>query len=347
MIRRLLLLLAILAIAAASRPAAVQQSDLEVGIVDVYGLVHVSDEQVRAALALKEGDRVGLVSEAMFDAIMESKRRLMALSGVADADLSPVCCAEGRLIVFAGIQEVGRPALHFRAKPSGAVRLPDDVVAAGKAHWDAFSAAIQRGDTREDDSQGHALSDDPATRTIQLSFIAYAARDRQLLRRVLRESSDDADRALAAMVLGYVQDKQAVVNDLVSAMADPSANVRNNAMRALLVFSEMKPVAGQAGIRVPHEPFVAMLHSVVWTDRNKSCGALSQLTRRRDAALLDLLRRNELRSLVEMARWKSAGHAEDALVILGRIAGRSDEDSRAALAAGDRETIIRAALARR
>jgi len=283
----------------------------------------------------------------MFDAIMESKRRLMALSGVADADLSPVCCAEGRLIIFAGIQEVGRPALHFRAKPSGTVRLPDDVVAAGKAHWDAFSAAIQRGDTREDDSQGHALSDDPATRTIQLSFIAYAARDRQLLRRVLRESSDDADRALAAMVLGYVQDKQAVVNDLVSAMADPSANVRNNAMRALLVFSEMKPVAGQAGIRVPHEPFVAMLHSVVWTDRNKSCGALSQLTRRRDAALLDLLRRNELRSLVEMARWKSAGHAEDALVILGRIAGRSDEDSRAALAAGDRETIIRAALARR
>jgi len=55
-IRRLLLLLAILAITAASRPAAVQQSDLEVGIVDVYGLVHVSDEQVRAALALKEGD---------------------------------------------------------------------------------------------------------------------------------------------------------------------------------------------------------------------------------------------------------------------------------------------------
>jgi hypothetical protein len=45
-------------------------------------------------------------------------------------------------------------------------------------------------------------------------------------------------RALAAQVLGYVSDKQAVVGDLVQAMSDPFDDVRNNAMRALLVFVE-------------------------------------------------------------------------------------------------------------
>jgi hypothetical protein len=48
-----------------------------------------------------------------------------------------------------------------------------------------------------------------------------------------------------------------------------------------------------------------------------------------------------------MARWKSAGHALPAFVILGRIAGYSDDAVHDLWARGDREVIIEAAIKRR
>ena len=51
-------------------------------------------------------------------------------------------------------------------------------------------------------------------------------------------------------------------------------------------------------------------------------------------------------SLIEMARWKSVGHATAALMILGRIGGMSDDAIGAAVTHGEREVIINAALKR-
>jgi hypothetical protein len=50
--------------------------------------------------------------------------------------------------------------------------------------------------------------------------------------------------------------------------------------------------------------------------------------------------------LIEMARWKSDGHAMPALMILGRIGGQSEDAIQAAWARGERESIISAALKR-
>jgi hypothetical protein len=47
-----------------------------------------------------------------------------------------------------------------------------------------------------------------------------------------------------------------------------------------------------------------------------------------------------------MARWKSAGHAILAFVVLGRMAGYSDDAALDAWSRGDREGVIRAALSR-
>ena len=80
----------------------------------------------------------------------------------------------------------------------------------------------------------------------------------------------------------------------------------------------------------------------MWTDRNKSSLALLDLSAARDPKLLEALRREALTSLVEMARWKSEGHATAALTILARIAGQPDEAAKP----GDRERIISAALGR-
>ena len=58
------------------------------------------------------------------------------------------------------------------------------------------------------------------------------------------------------------------------------------------------------------------------------------------------LRKEALAPLVEMARWKSDGHARAAFVILGRMAGYSDEAAQAAWDSGERELVISAALRR-
>jgi hypothetical protein len=326
--------------------AGAHPEQLPIGIIDFYGLQQVSADDVRRVLTFKEGDTIALEGER--PAILsDSEKRITALPGVERATIELVCCDEGRAIVFVGIQEEGAPVLRFRPAATGAARLPADVVEAGDQLSTALMAAVQRGDAGEDDSQGHALAHDPATRRVQERFIGYAARDLPLLREVLRESADAAHRALAAQVLGYAADKQSVVGDLVQAMTDPSEDVRNNAMRALMVFAASSTGEGRPPLRVPHAPFVSLLHSPVWTDRNKASGALLALSASRDPDLLAMLRARAIGPLAEMARWKSAGHAFAAFMILGRIAGGSDEATQTAWDNGERERIIAAASNRR
>lgn len=320
--------------------------DLEIGIVDFYGLGRVSESEARGALTVKEGDTVQQMGNEPPAFMAESERRLSALAGVARAHVQPVCCEAGRWIVYVGLEEPGRATTNLRPAPRANARLAPEVVAAGKDLSEVRFAAVQRGDAAEDDSQGHALSHDPASRAIQERFVGYAGRDLKGLRRVLRESRDAEQRALAAEVLGYASDKQGVVDDLVYGMSDPDANVRNNSMRALAVFSAMAPTAGRPRVQIPAEPFIRLLNSSIWTDRNKSSLALMRLTAGRDARLLARLRREAWTSLVEMARWKSLGHAQAALTILWRIGGMSDEAIAAAVERGDRQGLIAAPLPR-
>ena len=137
-----------------------------------------------------------------------------------------------------------------------------------------------------------------------------------------------------------------VVGDLVHGMSDSSADVRNNAMRALAVFAHVAPTSGRPIVRVPYEPFIELLHSPVWTDRNKASLALMALSGRRDPKLLEQLQREAMAPLIEMAHWKSDGHAMPALMILGRIGGQSEDAIQAAWTRGERESIINAALKR-
>jgi hypothetical protein len=317
--------------------------ELRIGIIDFYGLNRVSAVQLRPALTFNEGDTIALGSDDLTASILQSEERLAKVAGVLRARANVVCCDQGRAIVFVGIQEDGASVMRFRAAPQGASRLPSDLVAAGREFTEAFRFAVQRGDT-EDDSRGHALNGDPGVRVIQERFIRYAERDPRGLRRILREASDPEHRALAAQVLGYVSDKQAVVGELVYAMEDPSESVRNNAMRTLLVFAKTTRAPSRPVPRIPYQPFIAWLTSPVWTDRNKASGALRVLSTDRDPALLAMLRRDSIGALVEMARWKSRNHAEDAFFLLGRVAGISEDAIRASWERGDHDVVIAAAL---
>lgn len=354
------LLLGAIALLALGAPSAQERDSgpqkLEIGIIDFYGRLHVTADEARAALAIKEGDLFDPEATEPPASFRTTAERLKSLPDVLHVSMSPICCDAGRLILFIGIEERGAPTPRHRKPPTGDDRLPEDVIAAGRRFAKVFGESVQRGDNGEDLSRGHSLANDPATRAVQEEFLGFARRDLPLLKKVLRKSSDTGHRALAAQVIGYAPDKQAVVDDLLSAMQDPEEAVRNNAMRALLVFAEATrqaqaapgpPGPGAVAVRVPAGPFVEFLHSPEWTDRNKAAGALMALTATRERATLVELRRTALGPLTEMAQWKSAGHALPAYTILARIAGTSDEEAKRLWDEGNRRTVIDAAAASR
>ena len=321
---------------------------IPIQIVDLYGLQRVPADHVRAALTVKEGDIVSLAGDTRPSFVNASEQRLAAVPGVIRARIHLVCCEHGGFIVYVGIEERDSATMSFRAAPTEDVRLAADIVQAGDEFSKALTLAVRQGDATEDRSQGHALNHNAAMRAVQERFIVYARRDLAQLRRVLRSSSSVPERALAAQVLGYAADKSAIVDELVYAMRDPAEEVRNNAVRALMVIAEMSPGKGTPVPRIPPQPFVALLNSPVWSDRNKAALALMALSASRDPAVLAAIRQPPaVAALAEMARWKSDGHAQPAYFILGRLAGYSEDRALDFWRRGEREVVINAAVARR
>jgi hypothetical protein len=321
------------------------QSEVQppIGIIDFYGLHTISQAQARQVLGIKEGESIPDTAEGKkFQ--QAAQQRLEALPGVLEAQLSFVCCNADKAILYVGITEKGSPVLSFRAAPQGKVRLPEDIVKAGEDFQEAFSEAAQKRDFEEDSSKGYALDQYPAVRRVQERFVALASKNMSVLRDVLQNSSDAQQRALAAQVIGYGADRQSVAQDLAEAVRDPDGGVRNNATRALWLIAGYAQKHPELHIVISAEPFVDMLNSIDWTDRNKSSAVLVPLTERRDPALLTLLRQHALQSLIEMARWKALGHAFGACLILGRIGNLPEGALKDQCWNGDREAVISAAL---
>jgi hypothetical protein len=307
--------------------------------VDLYGLRTVPEASVRAAIGLRPGDPLP-------EALDSIRIRVEALPGVAQADVSRVCCSEdGGSMLYVGIREAGTAAATYRAAPAGAVRLPNEIVAAGAAFEAALVSAVQRGAAEEDDSLGYSLARDSAMRAVQERFIGFAARDTDVLRNVLLTSAEAGHRALATQIIAYHADRKAVARDLLHAVGDPDGDVRNNAVRALALLAKWANGHPEAEIDIPAEPFIGFLNSVSWTDRNKGVFVLMALTDSRDPALLGQLRVRALPSLVEMARWTHPGHALGAFIVLARMAGMDDGAAFQAWQAGEREDVIGQATA--
>jgi hypothetical protein len=318
-------------------PARADAQMPRIGIIDVYGTHKTTPQQIRDALGISIGDSLTSLT------LLQVPAKLADLPGVASASVDPVCCEDGKTMLYVGVIEDGAPTLELRAAPNGASRLTPDVVQAGTAFGEAHMRAIMRGFMKEDVSQGHSLMADSAARMIQLQFVGLAAKHVDTLRQVLRTSSDRDHRAFAAQVLAYYTNKQAIVGDLVYAMRDANADVRNNATRALWVIAMYSQQHPELKINVPYEPFIDLLNSLSWTDRNKSSLALMQLTESRNPALLAALKARAFDSIVDIAQWTNPGHSMAGVFMLGRMAGIPDPDINAMFERGERDKIIEAA----
>jgi hypothetical protein len=335
---RLLRFFQVLFVLSLASPIAMGQALPAIGTIDYYGLRRTSRAEIERALQIKIGDNVP-------DSPSAAEQRLEAVAGVVRAMLNFTCCnAAGKVILYVGIEEKGSPAARFRTAPTGNLKLPAEIVESGTAFEKVFMEAVEKGDVAEDDSQGYALMKNPASHAVQEKFITFAAQDLANLRRVLHNSGEAHQRALAAEVLAFSDDKQVVAQELEYAMSDADSDVRNNAMRGLWVLA--KYARGHPGLhlKISTHPFVKMLNSLVWTDRNKSAAALSALTASRDPALLADLREHALPSLVEMARWQNPGHSGFSCQILGRLAGMPEKEINNDVQHGEKEKIITAAI---
>jgi hypothetical protein len=297
-----------------------------VGEIEFYGLHSLTPERILSAVKLGTGDPIPPSKGALED-------RIADVPGVVLARVEAVCCQGRRTILFIGVEERGGPHAAFRTPPAGEAVLPQDLVDSYSGFLGAVQRAAGQGRTAEDLTAGHSRMDDPAARAIQDRFLAFAADHVDLLRAVLRNGSEEEQRAIAAAVIGYAPNKQAVVDDLQYALQDPDDAVRANAARALNAFAV-------AGVKVSPTWILELLNSVVLSDRVEAVRTLLTLTDKPAPDVVAQIRDRAMPALVEMARWKTASYALPPFLLVARVAGLTDEQAQEAWRKGDRESVI-------
>jgi hypothetical protein len=307
-----------------------------VGVIQIYGNSKVPAERIRTVLGVAEGEKLPASKGGV-------EERLEEVEGIVRARLEAACCEDGKVILYTGIEERDGPRFALRSAPTGELVLPDEITSAYRSFLQAAREASRTGQAAEDLSRGHSLLQHPAARETQLRFIDLASQNLDSIRHVLRESSNEEHRAIAAYVIGYASDKAEVIDDVQYALQDPDETVRANAIRAvaaLAVYANKNP---GAKLNVSPTWLIEMLNSVVWTDRNNAAVALVTLTETRDPGVLTQLRTQALPSLMEMAAWRHLPHALPAYILLGRALGVPEKELQEAWSKGDREKIIRRA----
>jgi len=322
---------------------ALQAEDVtpHIGYVEIYGAHKSSEKKIRSALGLDQGGVLPVSRD-------ELEARIDKISGVIGSSVEAVCCDEKQMVLYVGVEEKNTPHFDFHATPDSHIELPKDLVDEYHSFLDAVSGSMATGKADEDLTNGYSLMTDPNCRERQQAFLAMASRDLVILDRVVRNSSDPEQRAIAAYVLQYgprgPRTTQTVVNGLQYALQDPDSTVRENAMRSLKAVAVGARLHPEQQIRLEPTWFVELMNSVLWSDRRNASLALVNLTDKRDSASLALIRDRALTSVVEMARWRDLQHALPGFILAGRVAGLTDKEIEDAWVKGDHEAVIQKAL---
>jgi hypothetical protein len=299
-------------------PAIAQADDRLIGLIDFYGYGSLDVTQLQKLLPYRVGDTVPSPQE-----LRAAARAYAKTIGRDRAKFEPVCCQpDGRMALFVGLQEPGVEPLQFLPPPNGEAKLPADLVRLLTDVEHESVVAVGKGLAREDDSKGYALGEYEPERALQLKLHESARTRVAEIIHVLESSADGEQRRMAAQALGYADASREQIAALVRASLDPDAIVRNNAIRALGVLLEYD---SHLLAQIPLKPYIALMHSVDWADRNKASFLIVEFTKSRDPEVLKALREGVLAPLREMAQWRSFGHAIPAIQVLIRIAGLPEE----------------------
>jgi hypothetical protein len=308
------------------------------GEIDFFGYKGLDLAAIRAALPFHEGDSFPPPKVYSDDLKRQVGAAVKHVIGREPTDVAFVCCdAKQYYMVYIGLPGESYQAVTFNAAPKGDARLPKDALKLSQQMDDAMMSAVMNGHATEDESEGYALTNDPKARRAQLAVRDYALQHEALIFQVVTSASDAGHRAIAAQMLGYGRQSDEQIDALVHASLDADDDVRNDAVRALWVLGAAKPTLAR---RIPPEPFIRLMRSGSWLDHNKASLVLVALTTSRDPQRLAQLRTEALDPLLEMGRWRSIGHAEAALTILGRMAGIEEDTLNKLIDAGQVAAIL-------
>jgi hypothetical protein len=291
--------------------------------IEIFGNRKISSNQIYASLGLAEGDSIDLEKFKFNNRVSDLKR----IPGIRHVSINPVCCDTGNMyMLYIGVAENDSILQKYRKSPEGNIQLPKKIKRVYGRFLQQLKTAVLKGENSEEHLNGYSLSIYPPLRLEQKKFIAFANREFPILEKVLRESRHADQRAAAAQIIAYSGNKSKIIDVLLLAMNDEDENVRNNATRALAILASFVSENRNMMTKLPAEPFINMLNSVSWTDRNKGAMVLTELTKSRDERLLEKIRSQAMASIIEMAKWRNRGHAFFSYLIFGRIVGE-DEDS--------------------
>jgi hypothetical protein len=313
-----------------------------IGAIEIYGARKVPQKKIREVLGVEEGS---ILPASRGDV----EERLDKMHGVVAARLEATCCTQGKMILYVGVQEGDAPQAEFHPPPTGDMVLPAEITSTYQDFLDSAKEASRAGITAEDLTAGYSMMADSDTRPIQILFITQSEKYLGQLHDVIRNAGDPEQRATAAYVLQYAPRKDRLMHqtldDLQYALHDSNDTVRSNAMRSLKAVAVGAKLHPEEEIVISPVWFVELLNSIVWSDRRNASLALVDLTESRDPETLALIHDRALYSVVEMARWQNLEHALPAFILTGRVAGFSEDQIRAAWISGDRESVIKKALA--
>lgn len=304
--RALLILLAVPSLFAATD---------RIAYIEFFGYEGINVRAVRQALPFREGDTFKPQAQE------QARSTVRRLIGKDATDVATICCI-GRKdwAVFIGLPGASTRPFALDNPPSGVITAPPEFTRLYQAEERAMGHAIETSRTDEQLGTGFRLLKDPAARAATLALRTYAlGHEDEILN--LTTSSDARLRANAVDALGFGRRTPRQMAVLARAVRDPDAEVRNNATRALYEIASADPAAAS---QIPPDDFIHMLHSGIWTDRNKASMLLMFLTKSRDPRLLARIQSEAGPALAEMANWRASNWAIPARIIQERIAGRSD-----------------------
>jgi len=283
-----------------------------IATIEFLGYQGVDVEAVRTVLPFHEGDKIAKNLRG------QAQSAVQRVTGRPATDVALICCTgDGDTSVFIGLPGTSSQAPPVRPAPGGKIEIPAMWRKLSDQMDEAEEAAVHRGLGEEEMAMGYRLSKEPAARAAELAFRDYAMQHEDLIIQVLELSGRADERAMAADALGYSARTPGQLTALVHAASDPDPLVRNEAARAIGEILE----ADRLAIRdVQPDAFVRMIHSGIWTDRNKASMVLEILTESRDPGLLARLQTEAGEALLEMASWQNAGWATAPRMILDRIA---------------------------
>jgi hypothetical protein len=308
-----------------------------VGVIEIYGARKVSQQKILKALAAKPGDRLPSREDA--------EERLNKISGVVGSRVEAACCEGRNLVLYVGVEERDSPHMDYHPAPTSDATLPPSLLSAYRNFLDEVAASIRGRNNDEDLTAGYSLMADPASRSLQQSFLPAVAADLPTVDHVVREAADPEQRAAAAYLLQYAPRSNAhalkvMTDGLQYALRDTDDDVRQNAARALKAVMVGAKLHPEQQIHLEPTWFIELMNSVVWSDRRDASQALVTLTESRNPDTLTLLRDRALPSVLEMARWHQLNYALPAFILAGRIAGLNEAEIKNTWLGGDHEDVL-------